>query len=595
MISFSIIHNLQGKYPARGQRSGCFRDKHLENTMRKMVTFYSFVMLFAAIGILNAQTISLPDTTAVPGSTILIPVYTTNVSLTQNIQAFQMNISYDAAVAAASAYSTTGTIVPASWFSLYNLTAPGIINGGAFLTAATPYLSGAGNLAWFTFNIPANATGTTALTFNSFVYNETPFPTVNGSITIETVLVAVNGFAYLQGQTNHAGIEVEFEAVAGGASAQTVTTSDGSYELDVEPGTYDVYFSYPGFQDVMLDNQVLNTATTLPTVTLNALPSVTISGFCYLDNQTNHAGSMVVFEAFSGTAVSDTTYTVTSGAYSATLFPGNYNVYYYHENYEPEWILDIALTTSQTLPQVSLSPIPPTITVSIPDTTVQGGESFILPVYVTYVSPFVFVNSFSMQINFDETVIVPEAPYFSVDGTIIPAAGWETAFETTVPGQINGGSLTIDPLNVMYGQGVLINFYMNAVAAASSTTDVHFAFFMFNQGVPSAVTVDGSVEVEVGVNDPTQGNAPKNFALNQNYPNPFNPETNLSFDLPYETALNLSVYNVLGEAVAVVYDGTLNAGSYNMLWNADHLPSGLYFFRLTAGDFTDTKKMLLLE
>ncbi len=563
--------------------------------MRKMAVFISFALLFAAMGTLNAQTISLPDTTAVPGSAIMIPVYTTQVNLTQNIQAFQMNISYDAAVAAASASSAANTIVPTSWFNLYNIATPGAIIGGAFLTGATPYLSGAGNLAWFTFDIPASATGTTALTFNSFKYNETLFPTVNGSITIETVLVAVNGFAYLQGQTNHAGIEVDFEAVVGGTSAQTVTTSDGSYSLNLDPGTYDVYFSYPGYQEVMLDNQVLTTATTLPNVTLNALPSVTISGFCLLDNQTNHAGSMVVFEAFSGTAVSDTAYTINTGSYSATLFPGNYNVYYYHENYEPEWILDIALTTSQTLPQVSLSPIPPTITVSIPDTTVYSGESFVLPVYVTYVSPFVFVNSFSMQINFDETVIVPEEPYFSTDGTIIPAAGWETAFETSVAGQINGGSFTIDPQNVMFGQGVLINFYMNAVASESSSTDVHFAFFEFNQGVPSAVTVDGSVEVEVGVNDPNQGNTPKNFALNQNYPNPFNPETNLSFDLPYETALNLSVYNVLGEVVAVIYDGTLSAGSYSMLWNADHLPSGLYFFRLTASDFTDTKKMLLLE
>jgi len=563
--------------------------------MRKAVTFFTLAALFATGGIVCGQTISMPDTTAVPGTTITIPVRTTNVNLSQNIQAYQMNISFNTAVATVSAFSVTNTITPSNWYNLYNLTVPGTINGGSFLTGSTPYLSGAGNLVWFTFNIPATAAGTTALTFNSFKYNETFYPTTNGSITIETLLVTVNGFAYLQNQTIHTGILVEFEAVSGGTSAQTETAADGSYELDIEPGTYDVYFSHPGYEEVVLDNQVFNVNTTLNPVTLPALPSVVINGYCYLDNQTNHAGSVVVFEAVSSTAETDTAYTNTAGLYNATLFPGVYNVYYYHEGYEPEWLLGANLSASQTLPPVSLSPIPETITVSIPDTLAAAGSSFILPVYVTYVSPFVFVTSFSMEIHFDEAVIEPEAPYFTTEGSIIPATGWETAFETTVPGEINGGSFTIDTLNVMYGQGVLIKFYMHAMDSINATTDVTFHLFMFNQGDPASVTEDGSVEVMVGVQRPNPGNIPQNFALRQNYPNPFNPATAISFDLPYETIVNLSVFNVLGEAVSVIYEGNLDAGSYEMQWNGKDLPSGLYFYRLTAGDFVAVKKMLLLE
>ena len=100
------------------------------------------------------------------------------------------------------------------------------------------------------------------------------------------------------------------------------------------------------------------------------------------------------------------------------------------------------------------------------------------------------------------------------------------------------------------------------------------------------------IEVEFSV--------PQVFSLAQNYPNPFNPTTTLSFGLPVESNITLSVYNSLGELVKVVAQRTLQAGTHNMNFNAVDLPSGIYLYTLNAKgtdgvEFTQTAKMLLLK
>ena len=93
---------------------------------------------------------------------------------------------------------------------------------------------------------------------------------------------------------------------------------------------------------------------------------------------------------------------------------------------------------------------------------------------------------------------------------------------------------------------------------------------------------------------------PQEFSLAQNYPNPFNPTTRLSFGLPVESDITLSVYNSIGELVKVVAKGTLQAGTHNMNFEAAGLPSGIYLYTLNAKgsdgvEFTQTAKMLLLK
>ncbi len=88
---------------------------------------------------------------------------------------------------------------------------------------------------------------------------------------------------------------------------------------------------------------------------------------------------------------------------------------------------------------------------------------------------------------------------------------------------------------------------------------------------------------------------PGSFSLNQNYPNPFNPATNISFGLPEGTNVKLAVYNTLGAEVKILANEYLNPGSYEIKFDASNLPSGIYYYKLTAGDFTQTKKMILIK
>lgn len=88
---------------------------------------------------------------------------------------------------------------------------------------------------------------------------------------------------------------------------------------------------------------------------------------------------------------------------------------------------------------------------------------------------------------------------------------------------------------------------------------------------------------------------PTRFNLAQNYPNPFNPSTTISFSLPSKSFVSLKVFDALGREVSVLVAEELSPGSYSRHWNASNVPSGVYFYRFQAGEYTDTKKMLLLR
>ncbi|MBN8546839.1 MAG: T9SS type A sorting domain-containing protein [Ignavibacteria bacterium] len=88
---------------------------------------------------------------------------------------------------------------------------------------------------------------------------------------------------------------------------------------------------------------------------------------------------------------------------------------------------------------------------------------------------------------------------------------------------------------------------------------------------------------------------PTEYSLKQNYPNPFNPETVIAFTLKESSPVRLEIFNTSGELVKTLVNKQLNPGKYSIGFNARNLPSGTYFYRITAGSFTNTKKMILLR
>jgi hypothetical protein len=105
------------------------------------------------------------------------------------------------------------------------------------------------------------------------------------------------------------------------------------------------------------------------------------------------------------------------------------------------------------------------------------------------------------------------------------------------------------------------------------------------------------VNIEMAAKDgsPVNGaEVPRSFSLSQNYPNPFNPDTKIGFSLSMASDYTLTIYNVTGQVVDV-FSGSADAGSHEINWNASNVASGIYFYKLDAGNFSETKKMILLK
>jgi hypothetical protein len=117
-------------------------------------------------------------------------------------------------------------------------------------------------------------------------------------------------------------------------------------------------------------------------------------------------------------------------------------------------------------------------------------------------------------------------------------------------------------------------------------------------GLPTAFTKPASSFWFGYVNamEDDKGNAiPKEFSLQQNYPNPFNPVTQIKYALPKSTHVKIELYDVLGRKIIVLVDDQKPAGYYTLEFNAGHLASGVYIYRIQAGNFVRSKKMLLIK
>ncbi|RJP78665.1 MAG: T9SS C-terminal target domain-containing protein [Candidatus Zixiibacteriota bacterium] len=118
-------------------------------------------------------------------------------------------------------------------------------------------------------------------------------------------------------------------------------------------------------------------------------------------------------------------------------------------------------------------------------------------------------------------------------------------------------------------------------------------------------TVDPSIGQGILVNviewfgvagvEPVAGPTPQTYNLAQNYPNPFNPVTTIEFSLPVAERVQLTVFNPMGQEVARLVDGNMGAGTYSFTWDASNLSSGIYLYKLTAGDFEQLRKMILVK
>ena len=97
------------------------------------------------------------------------------------------------------------------------------------------------------------------------------------------------------------------------------------------------------------------------------------------------------------------------------------------------------------------------------------------------------------------------------------------------------------------------------------------------------------------VTDNNETNSPYTFSLGQNYPNPFNPVTTINYSIPQKGMVTVKVFDVTGKLVKTLVNETIEAGSNSVVFDASSLASGVYFYNIVSGGFTDTKKMILVK
>lgn len=167
----------------------------------------------------------------------------------------------------------------------------------------------------------------------------------------------------------------------------------------------------------------------------------------------------------------------------------------------------------------------------------------------------------------------------SIDGEWpLEMNAWEA--DSVNPGFINGNTITAriwdNQSNIEY------------------ETDITFEIGSgsFGDGIFSRISIIGTNIVSVSDNDIS---SPTKFSLFQNYPNPFNPSTKIKYSIPHSSNVAIKLFDILGNEIETLVNEEKPAGTYELTWNAEKLPSGVYFYQLKTEDYIETKKMILVK
>lgn len=166
--------------------------------------------------------------------------------------------------------------------------------------------------------------------------------------------------------------------------------------------------------------------------------------------------------------------------------------------------------------------------------------------------------------------------------------------------------LSVDPEVGMVAMGASVELHVTMDASfLDAGTYVQYIHILSNDPANSVLTIPVEFEVDSALvistgSDPGDNAVPSRFALHTNYPNPFNPTTTIRYDLSDAAAVRLEIFNIRGERVVVLVDKHEPAGTHHVTWdgrndNGQTVATGVYFYRLRAGAFTETKKMQMLK
>jgi hypothetical protein len=247
-----------------------------------------------------------------------------------------------------------------------------------------------------------------------------------------------------------------------------------------------------------------------------------------------------------------------------------------------------------------------------PTTAVAGtGNTVIVPLEIANENGVVAID---IPLRFSEGVTLKEVTFEGtrVEDFDLKLSRIDNVERTVIIGLIHQLSSTQkEPLAA--GEGTIANlvFEVNDPTVTEirleknvTASPAHDLVFVYNtRSEPGQVAFDEAHPVFEPISVAlfgVAGSLPTEFALAQNYPNPFNPTTEISFDLPRNSHVELNVFNILGQRVANLVSGEMDAGSHQISWDGTDsdggsVASGIYFYRISADDFSSSKKMMLLK
>ncbi|MCX6639714.1 MAG: M14 family zinc carboxypeptidase [bacterium] len=225
-----------------------------------------------------------------------------------------------------------------------------------------------------------------------------------------------------------------------------------------------------------------------------------------------------------------------------------------------------------------------------------------MDVTITAVNPPITIpaNGGSFQYNINAHNLTSQSQTFSIWNKVRDAANVYTQVfgpvTRTLPGNANPSRILTQNIAGSISSGTL--HYISYIGTYPSTIQDSSFFTITKSAVAdggpwiSESYVSGDVFDEYAVNSTA---VPSEYSLGQNYPNPFNPLTSISFSLPQAELVKLTVFDVMGREVATLVNGMREAGLHSVTFDASTLASGVYLYKLQAGDFTATNKMVLLK
>lgn len=161
---------------------------------------------------------------------------------------------------------------------------------------------------------------------------------------------------------------------------------------------------------------------------------------------------------------------------------------------------------------------------------------------------------------------------------------WVKGSHTTTSDSTSGANSWNSPMNSS-----------NPVFKKVITSPGLHRYYCIPHGGPGGVGMSGTIQANAKVTFVKEKGSSITYELRQNYPNPFNPSTKIDYSIPANSFVSLKVFNAIGEQIASLVNEFQAEGNYSVTFNAGNLPSGIYFYRLNAGNYSQVKKMTIVR